>query len=157
MRYTLRLLTTQQFQRASALICACETIRLEKIGVDGEPVLLGEHTPFSIGLWVGNDATPNRLSGDQRNPGAREILATPMDNRRSDPEQLTFCPKHSDFMLNWSFDSNGGLDSLDIRCTHESCHWNEKGQRLPVYTVDDEIYEITFRYLLVLSINLLRL
>ena len=46
-------------------------------------------------------------------------------------------------MLNWSFDSNGGLDSLDIRCTHESCHWNEKGQRLPVYTVDDEIYEIT--------------
>src|SRR5205823_1309098 len=47
MRYTLRLLTLQQFQRATALICACEILRREdKQSAWGE-------TPFRLGLWVG--------------------------------------------------------------------------------------------------------
>lgn len=52
MRYTLRLLTIQQFQRAAALVCACETIRRE------DPAKWGQ-TPFRIGLWVGQRTTPN--------------------------------------------------------------------------------------------------
>ena len=48
MRYTLRLLTLQQFQRAAALICACETLRR------ADPVALGRHT-FSAGA-VGRPA-----------------------------------------------------------------------------------------------------
>ncbi len=53
MRYTLRLLTLQQFQRATALICACEILRREdKQRTWGE-------TPFRLGLWVGQRTTPN--------------------------------------------------------------------------------------------------
>src|SRR5260370_3530360 len=54
MRYTLRLLTLQQFQRAAALICACENIRRSDVGKWGE-------TPFRLGLWVGKKTTPNTL------------------------------------------------------------------------------------------------
>ena len=53
MRYTLRLLTTQQFQRASKLVLAMEVLRRSI------PKILGE-TPFSIGMWVGGANTPNR-------------------------------------------------------------------------------------------------
>ena len=51
MRYTLRLLTTQQFQRAASLICALEheTARPRRFG----------RLPVSIGLWLGTGVTPN--------------------------------------------------------------------------------------------------
>src|SRR5690606_25304128 len=52
MRYTLRLLTLQQFQRAAALICAMERIRSKN------PAELGEE-PVSLGMWIGGSSTPN--------------------------------------------------------------------------------------------------
>ncbi len=52
MRYTLRLLTMQQFQRASLVIMALELIR--RWGT----FALGDE-PINIGLWVGKNSIPN--------------------------------------------------------------------------------------------------
>jgi hypothetical protein len=51
MRYTLRLLTLQQFQRAATLLCAMEIIRTADVAKWGAE-------PFTLGLWVGNKVTP---------------------------------------------------------------------------------------------------
>jgi len=88
MRYTLRLLTLQQFQRATALICAMEKLRRDSLAQGDES--LGKE-PFTIGLWVGNRVTPgtteeaHRAIEDIRNPG-RHRAGTPL------PVQLTSCP-----------------------------------------------------------------
>lgn len=83
MRYTLRLLTLQQFQRATTLICACEMIRRENMEKWGT-------VPFRIGLWVGMKATPNTtsqaLDAITQTRGARGIVGS------GTPAQLTSCP-----------------------------------------------------------------
>jgi hypothetical protein len=88
MRYTLRLLTLQQFQRATALICSMEMLRREALD-QGDKSLGTE--PFTIGLWVGNKVTPgttedsHRAIEDVRNPGKYNAGA-------ASPAQLTSCP-----------------------------------------------------------------
>jgi Helicase conserved C-terminal domain len=88
MRYTLRLLTLQQFQRASALICAMELLR-QKLVADGDNSLGNE--PFTIGLWVGNKVTPGSTEDSHR---AIQDIRNPekFDAGGTSPAQLTSCP-----------------------------------------------------------------
>ena len=135
MRYTLRLLTIQQFQRATALICAMESIRRQ------EPQKWGE-TPFSIGLWVGQKTTPNTT---EESHNAIEKEREHRYGISSTPAQLTTCP--------WcGAEIQPGREIVvDKECgqTHIYCGdplgrcefsraKNEIG--LPVVVVDDEIY-----------------
>ena len=54
MRYTLRLLTAQQYLRATRMICALELIRRQTPALkDGEPI--------TVGMWVGGATSPNRF------------------------------------------------------------------------------------------------
>ena len=125
MRYTLRTLTVQQFERAAAVITACEVLRK-----DGALPELG-NTPFSIGLWVGNDSTPNRYTD------ARSALKT---NSPSTPKQLHVCPgcQHWKTKLLWKSDDSS--QSVYCECPSDECHAEEPLGRIPVLTVDEEIY-----------------
>lgn len=122
MRYTLRLLTTQQFVRAAAVILACERIRRER------PDKFGK-VPFSIGLWVGNNATPNRFE-----VAKRAINGEPTE---SSPEQMAFCPACGK-KLHWQSDSRN--KTIHVQCNHKGCELHEGNAPLPVFTVDDDIY-----------------
>ena len=82
MRYTLRLLTTQQFERATTLVTACEYLRRSA------PAMWGAE-PITIGLWVGQDATPNRY--EQARSKRDEIAGRPNADRAA-PFVLRTCP-----------------------------------------------------------------
>lgn len=109
-RYTLRLLTIEQFRRMVAMVTACECRRVEGLGQSrpvgwrpekypGKEEFLWGVVPFSTGLWVGGSVTPNRLKTitvpDPR--GGRKPLQGGIDALRDgpeegDPAQLLECP-----------------------------------------------------------------
>ncbi|SHF84959.1 Helicase conserved C-terminal domain-containing protein [Loktanella atrilutea] len=126
MRYTLRLLTVQQFQRAASLICACDAIRSER----GD---LGD-APITLGLYVGGDATPNRTAT------AIDALALEHDGQqpKSTPCQLLDCPVCGSALDVNCYKVTGQGTGIDIRCANASCETANKP--LPVLTVDDFIY-----------------
>ncbi|AFL95280.1 hypothetical protein CL1_1077 [Thermococcus cleftensis] len=110
-RYTLRLLTIQQFRRALSMITACEYLRVYGLK-EGKPPgwrpkgypnqedqFIWGGTRFSIGLWVGGNLTPNRLdsvpSRDKSEiiPGALDILLGKASEKgRGEPAQVLRCP-----------------------------------------------------------------
>jgi hypothetical protein len=129
MRYTLRLLTIQQFQRAAALVMACEHLRRgkERLAAAGE-VALGS-TPFSIGLWVGGGATPNSFDEAVQALGGRGGECT--------PAQLVDCPCcHG--KLAWADDRRAR--QVTVSCRSRTCDLAAGGAQLPVWTVDSDIY-----------------
>ena len=129
MRYTLRLLTTQQFQRAAAMVCACELLRRQAESTPGGLPSMGK-TPIGIGLWVGTAATPNTLK-DAENSRA-DAPSTYM--------QLTNCPSCGE-KLHWSVTRTESR--VECRSNAAKCELAASGQELPIWTIDDEIYRHT--------------
>jgi len=126
MRYTLRLLTVQQFQRAAAMIFACELLRQRgRAGIGGLPDL-GE-SPIGIGLWVGSAATPPTL----------EEALKPSRGDSSTPEQLTICPGCG-AKLTWRVTPK----ESSVECPSEAsrCDLAASSSNLPIWTIDEEVY-----------------
>jgi hypothetical protein len=139
-RYTLRLLTSQQFQRAGTMICALELIRQENED------LLGK-MPFSLGLWVGQASAPNRFSsGNSDNPAALELFNFMMDeDEPENPFQLKHCPwcgtsitpetRSSD---QYDYGVRATETKFEFYCPTDSCAFHDE---LPIQVVDEALYK----------------
>lgn len=136
MRYTLRLLTAQQFLRAASLVCVLEDIRSSR------PDELGEE-PFGIGIWLGGSSTPNSwsqaidvLTQLRRNPQAQNLFL------------LLRCP-WCGTQMGTKQRGRGGQDvigyeqvgkKVQFRCIDEQCRFSVRSG-LPVHVVDEDIYD----------------
>jgi hypothetical protein len=129
MRYTLRLLTIQQFERATMLLCSLERLRLREND-------LGER-PFSIGLWVGQGATPNTLVEARKSLNA---LADGRELNEKNPVQLTQCPWCGQDLNETHYSVvKSPEERLRIACGNTSCDFRDG---LPAYLVDQDIYRV---------------
>lgn len=142
MRYTLRLLTLQQFQRATALIAACEVLRREDQSAWGLE-------PFRIGLWVGARSTPNYTEDSaaaitQAHGGWRGS-----QGGSGTPVQLKNCPwcgspiNPGRNIKVETADQGVGRTLQYCSDTFGECPFGErrsKGEGLPIVVVDEEIY-----------------
>ena len=124
MRYTLRLLTTQQFIRAAATLCACEAIRRGTVSAGYKPNL--GTTQFSLGLWVGGDATPNTRA---------KAFESRTSQFSASPKQLVNCPCCSGEL---EYTQRHATESVRVSCRTAGCAMFGS---LPVWTVDEDIYE----------------
>ena len=154
MRYTLRLLTTQQFERASSLICAMEYIRKKNEAILGK-------NKFGIGSWVGNEVTPGKRTD------SKTLLKNIVSERFQQSKQsflLSSCPwckaQFKRYKLNkinqiskdgktptkFELDEFKGVVQLGNRtafqCPDRECEFSKnKHGTLPVYVVDEDIFE----------------
>ena len=145
MRYTLRLLTAQQYERASSLICACELIREHNAKLFGD-------SRISIGLWVGVSTTPNRMK--EAVDKYRKLYEKPTGEN---PFVLLKCP--------WCGAEMGPVQSGEVRralpgyekdrlknrkekiffrCSNKEhhCAFSESSRPLPLHIIDEDIYEV---------------
>lgn len=137
MRYTLRLLTAQQFQRATAMVCAAELIRRRDEATWGSE-------PFRIGLWVGTDVSPKRWEE------AAEQLRKANEygqGYRLTVLQIQRCPWCGTPITAAQVRADKDTRRVLVHCGDDlgRCPFAKGGgvaEGLPVLTVDEEIYRL---------------
>lgn len=138
MRYTLRLLTVQQFERSAGLVTALEYLRRK------ENHALGSK-PISIGVWVGGTTTKNRRADIVQQLGKHPNQKEGGKN----PFVLGKCPWCSaEFGYSFShkswvgFKKNGSPATLKFVCPDRLCEFSTDKGSLPVWIVDEDVYDV---------------
>ena len=128
MRYTLRLLATQQFERAMRLILALEQLRRwDLYGLGDEEI--------SVGLFVGDNSLPNSAQGlkdecvkwNTINNGNRQESKIPLDR----------CPYCGEYLKSQNI-GTVNIPHIIFRCANIDCVF---GDKLPVKLCDEDIYK----------------
>ncbi|TFD25166.1 helicase-related protein [Cryobacterium lyxosi] len=131
-RYTLRLLTTQQFQRAATLICALQLLREKDKDLQRLPA-------FTIGLWLGDATTPNKLID-----AVSRLDETYKALKPENPFQLEACPWCGTNIIpetrvddRSAYGANATKNDFYLYCPHKDCAF---ATRLPIDVVDEQMY-----------------
>lgn len=138
MRYTLRLLTAQQYERAASLICSLEKIRSEN------EALLGRER-ITIGLWVGDSLTENDSSEVIKN--IRKIQKGNSSQNVSVMLKCPWCGASMETFCNGKKNETPGYTISSDRkhvlfcCGNPGCDYHDEETPLPLELFDDEIYE----------------
>lgn len=133
LRYTLRLLTTQQRDRITKMVLAAEMIRRQAYPQFGKE-------PISIGFWVGGGVTPNKFEEFVEKPDNPQAARSA---RNHVYKQLLTCPFCGKPLKEENFNINTDRKSIEIFCSDRDCQfYRYKNDRIPipVYLVDEEIY-----------------
>lgn len=134
MRYTLRLLTKDQFRRAARLICALELLRRQEPDLGAEPITLG--------LWVGGGTSPNTYREAQE-AIQRALGATDDEVPVALPSALVLeqCPWCGE-PLRLPANVDAGPGHLRFRCAAPGCAFGaDPDDSLPCNVVDTALYE----------------
>ena len=134
MRYTLRLLTMQQGERATRLILAMNMVGKEN-RVQG--------VPFTVGMWIGNKTSPGTINDARK---TLQLMAQGKPLRgAANPAQIPACPwcgsEFNEEEAEGNYRMNGSIQSgkaFDLVCTDEKCEIYEKP--LPYSCIDEEVY-----------------
>lgn len=129
LRYTLRLLTTQQRDRLMRLIVAMEQLREKNQELYG-------NERITIGFWVGGNVTPNKFNeySDTDQFKKKEFI-------RKLTKQIIKCPYCGKAISRDEYDINEKGKFVKIHCADDKCMFSLKtGRTIPVYLVDEEIY-----------------
>ncbi len=127
MRYTLRLLTAQQFLRATRMICALELIRRRYLRLGTESI--------TVGIWVGEAASPNTFEN------AMKYVHQASEGKVSAMQSLVLdrCPWcDSAFHAPQSYIAT--QKKFHFLCTNPKCDFSEQ-RHLPCNVVDEALYD----------------
>ena len=161
MRYTLRLLTAQQFERASRLIVALEFLNKRQDEIPTKSLcqkrkIGNKETPISIGMWVGGATTPNRIDkakSDHLNSSEPNSFNKKIDKLSSNYTnadsvenvfQISACPwcgcktitkssREESFFHGFSTSGEKFL----IECNNDRCDFYDY---IPIDVIDDSLY-----------------
>lgn len=137
LRYTLRLLTTQQRDRITKMVIAAEMIREKEYPKYGKE-------PISIGFWVGGGVTPNSFDELKEDPEDPQKTRNARSKKNLIYKQLLTCPFCGKSLTEENFYIDIPTKSVSIYCSDEKCIFYRyklgNKMKIPVYLVDEEIY-----------------
>jgi len=138
-RYTLRLLSAQQFERASKLVLACEFIRSSYNDLGDKRI--------SIGFWVGKQTIPNYLKDAKTKLEFTQNKLNQGNQYVVNPFQLSNCQWCNSKIISRLSEKDVTYQighrinrRLHSHCLNDACHFSENNGGLPIVLIDEDIY-----------------